>query len=67
MDYARRAPEAQHNHPTPDHLLPLFVPLGAATPGSPGRVLRRGFRHGFLSLATGNRINPRPPLPVSGR
>jgi 4,5-DOPA dioxygenase extradiol len=51
LDYARRAPEARHNHPTPDHLLPLFLPLGAGTPGRPGRVLYRGFSHGFLSLA----------------
>lgn len=51
LDYAGQAPEARRNHPTPDHLLPLFVPLGAATPGRPGRVLHRGFSHGFLSLA----------------
>lgn len=30
FDYRRRAPEAQRAHPTEDHLLPLFVALGAA-------------------------------------
>jgi 4,5-DOPA dioxygenase extradiol len=30
LDYRRRAPEAQRAHPTEDHLLPLFVALGAA-------------------------------------
>jgi 4,5-DOPA dioxygenase extradiol len=30
LDYRRQAPEAQRAHPTEDHLLPLFVALGAA-------------------------------------
>ncbi|MBI5786620.1 MAG: dioxygenase [Rhodocyclales bacterium] len=30
FDYRRRAPEAPRAHPTEDHLLPLFVALGAA-------------------------------------
>jgi 4,5-DOPA dioxygenase extradiol len=29
LDYRRRAPEAVRNHPTEEHLLPLFVALGA--------------------------------------
>jgi 4,5-DOPA dioxygenase extradiol len=30
LDYRRRAPEAVRNHPTDEHLLPLFTALGAA-------------------------------------
>ncbi len=29
LDYRRRAPQAERNHPTEEHLLPLFVALGA--------------------------------------
>lgn len=33
--YRENAPYARENHPTEEHLLPLFVALGAAVPGSP--------------------------------
>ena len=29
LDWMRQAPNARHAHPTPEHLLPLFVALGA--------------------------------------
>ena len=29
LNYRRLAPEAAHNHPTEEHLLPLYVALGA--------------------------------------
>lgn len=50
LDYRARAPEAARNHPTEEHLLPLFAALGAGG-GVPGRVLHRDFRYGVLSLA----------------
>ena len=34
LDYRARAPHAVQNHPTEDHILPLFVPLGAAGKGA---------------------------------
>ena len=38
LDYRRQAPEAARAHPTEDHLLPLFVALGAA--GSDYQAMR---------------------------
>lgn len=39
LNYREMAPDATFAHPTEEHLLPLFVALGAA--GGPGRVLHR--------------------------
>lgn len=50
LDYVRRAPHAQRNHPTPEHLLPLFVAVGAAR-NPLGRELHRSFTFGMLSMA----------------
>jgi len=49
--WTERAPYARQNHPTPEHFLPLFVPLGAASDGTKGRVLHRTFAYGALSMA----------------
>ena len=49
--WQERAPYARENHPTPEHFLPLFVPLGAAPEGTKGRVLHRTFAYGALSMA----------------
>jgi|DewCreStandDraft_4_1066084.scaffolds.fasta_scaffold00025_44 4,5-DOPA dioxygenase extradiol len=40
-----RAPFALWNHPTPEHLFPLHVAVGAGTPGRPGRLLHRSVAH----------------------
>jgi len=45
-----QAPEATRNHPTPEHLIPLHVALGAAD-GRPGRRLHDAFTYGVLSMA----------------
>lgn len=51
LNYAREAPQASRNHPTPEHFLPLFAPLGAASEGARGRQLHAGFTYGALSMA----------------
>jgi 4,5-DOPA dioxygenase extradiol len=54
FDYRRLAPHAQVAHPTDEHLLPLFVALGAGSAGGAavaGRGLHRGWTVGSLSMA----------------
>lgn len=50
LDYRRQAPFAERAHPTDEHLLPLFVALGAA--GERPRVQRidAGIDLGFLAM-----------------
>ena len=44
----QRAPGMPFAHPTPDHYLPLFVTLGAATnPESPVKTAIDGYMMGF--------------------
>lgn len=50
MDWEARAPSAGYNHPTPEHLLPLFVALGAAGPGAAAAPLFRGYEYGVLAM-----------------
>lgn len=47
LDWAQQAPHAQQAHPTPEHLLPLFVALGA---GGRARELHRSTELGSLAL-----------------
>ena len=47
----QRAPAFARNHPTPEHFLPLFAPLGAAGSSAKGEVLNRHFEYGSLSMA----------------
>ncbi len=49
--FERLGPHARRNHPTPEHFLPLFAPLGAAGEGAKGEVLNRHFELGTLSMA----------------
>jgi 4,5-DOPA dioxygenase extradiol len=48
LDYRRLAPEATRNHPTEEHLLPIFVALGAG--GSGVRHLHKSSTHGILRM-----------------
>ena len=45
-----QAPYAKENHPTPEHLLPLFVALGAGG-NKPGKLLHHSYTYGILSMA----------------
>lgn len=53
ISYRDRAPQAVRNHPTEEHLLPLFVALGAGSGGSagtPSRHLHASTTHGILRM-----------------
>jgi 4,5-DOPA dioxygenase extradiol len=50
LDYRRLAPAARRNHPTEEHLLPLFVALGAAGPRPHVERLHRSADRGVLRL-----------------
>lgn len=50
LNYRAEAPEAERNHPTDEHLLPLFVALGAGTPTEPGRHLHKSYTYGVLAM-----------------
>jgi 4,5-DOPA dioxygenase extradiol len=49
LDYRARAPHAEYNHPTDEHLLPLFVALGAAANGKATR-LHRSIDSGIVAM-----------------
>jgi 4,5-DOPA dioxygenase extradiol len=51
LNYRRLAPYAAKNHPTEEHLLPLFVALGAGGPEVKGTQLHSSFTYGVLSMA----------------
>ena len=53
LDYRRLAPHAAVAHPTEEHLLPLFVALGAGSGDTQARsrCLHRGWTWGSLSMA----------------
>jgi 4,5-DOPA dioxygenase extradiol len=50
LDWQRQAPHAAHAHPTVEHLMPLFVALGAAGPEAQVRPLHRSHEYGSLAL-----------------
>jgi 4,5-DOPA dioxygenase extradiol len=50
LDYRRQAPFAQHAHPTDEHLLPLFVALGAAGTKAHAQRIDAGVDLGFLAM-----------------
>ena len=52
LDAMTAAPAAQANHPWDDHLLPLFVALGASEPGEPVRRLHTSYEYGVLAMDT---------------
>ena len=50
LDYRRAAPHAVRNHPTEEHLLPLFVAMGAAGAGARASRLHASVEHGVLAM-----------------
>lgn len=50
LTYRQRAPYAHQNHPTEEHLLPLFTALGAAGEGATARRLHRSANFGALRM-----------------
>jgi 4,5-DOPA dioxygenase extradiol len=50
LDYRRAAPFAAKNHPTEEHLLPLFLAMGAAGPDARATQLHASFEHGVLAM-----------------
>ncbi|WP_374375279.1 class III extradiol ring-cleavage dioxygenase [Dongia sp.] len=54
-DYRAQAPDAAIAHPSEDHLMPLFVALGAAAgqlPAAKGTLIHGSFTFGSLSMAS---------------
>lgn len=49
-DYRRLAPFARRNHPTEEHLMPLFVALGAAGPAAHAARLHASVTHAVLRM-----------------
>jgi 4,5-DOPA dioxygenase extradiol len=51
VNYRAMAPHARDNHPTDEHLMPLFIALGAAA-GERGRRIHSSARSGVISMDT---------------
>jgi len=51
LQYRELAPYAQENHPTEEHLLPLFVALGAGGVAVQGKQLHSSYVYGVFSMA----------------
>jgi 4,5-DOPA dioxygenase extradiol len=50
LDYRREAPFAQRNHPTDEHLLPLYVAMGAAGEGARASRVHDSAEFGVLAM-----------------
>jgi len=50
LNYRAQAPAATRNHPTEEHLLPLFVALGAAGQGGRASRIHSSVEHGVLRM-----------------
>ena len=49
-DAVTQGPYGRRNHPTPEHLLPLYVALGAAGDAAPAKRLHQSTAHGVLAM-----------------
>lgn len=50
FDYRRQAPFAVRNHPTEEHLLPLFVAMGAAGADAKAQRIHASYEYGALAM-----------------
>lgn len=50
IGYRHLAPMAEKNHPTEEHLLPLYVAMGAAGKDAKAELLHTSFEHGVLAM-----------------
>jgi 4,5-DOPA dioxygenase extradiol len=50
LNYRSEAPFAEQNHPTDEHLLPLFVAMGAAGRDARATQLHASYEHGVLAM-----------------
>jgi 4,5-DOPA dioxygenase extradiol len=50
VDYRRLAPHAARNHPTEEHLLPLFAAVGSGLEGVAGRRVHASHTFGVLAM-----------------
>lgn len=52
VNYRQIAPYAERNHPTSEHLFPLFVALGAGGKGTKAMQLHSSYTYGVFSMAS---------------
>jgi 4,5-DOPA dioxygenase extradiol len=50
LSYRTLAPHAEENHPTEEHLLPLYVAMGAGGPGAKAEHLHESSTYGVLRM-----------------
>jgi 4,5-DOPA dioxygenase extradiol len=50
LDYRMQAPYAQHNHPTDEHLMPLFVALGAGGEAPRAERVHASYEYGVIAM-----------------
>ena len=50
LDYRRAAPDGERNHPTEEHLLPLFVAMGAAGAAARAERIHASYQYGLLAM-----------------
>jgi 4,5-DOPA dioxygenase extradiol len=60
FDWQRQAPQAARAHPSPEHLLPLYVALGAAGNNTRAQLVFSDYQLGALALDA-FRFSPSPP------
>ncbi len=51
FDYRQQAPSAAKNHPSEEHLMPLFFAMGASNSDSTGIQLHSSYTYGAFSMA----------------